>query len=274
MKPSSQSVSQLLPADTVQGWAARYIESSELSHKLAPPAPPERWASETPPGLDPRPGRPAELVQARRGSRTPSNEALSQPERRAMLLHVFHHHELQAAELMCWALLRFPQTPLEFRRGLLKVCLDEIRHMKMYAVHIHRLGAEIGQFRVRDWFWDRIPGVTGPASFLAVMGMGFEAGNLEHANRFAARFREIGDEPGAKLQEKVAEEEVSHVAFASHWFQQLTGELSFERWRAELPPPLTPMVMRSPPLNRPLRRAGGLPEAFIDALETWQIDDA
>jgi len=46
------------------------------------------------------------------------------------------HHELQAAELMCCALLAFSDVELEFSRGLLGVCLDEIRHMNLFREHI------------------------------------------------------------------------------------------------------------------------------------------
>jgi len=55
---------------------------------------------------------------------------------------------------MAWAVLAFPETPREFRAGLVRIEFDEIRHMHLYAEQMTRLGFEIGQFTVRDWFWD------------------------------------------------------------------------------------------------------------------------
>ena len=62
-----------------------------------------------------------------RARKSPGPEAIRVPKRRAELLHTFLHHELQAAELMCWAILAFPETPEAFRLGLLGVARDEIR---------------------------------------------------------------------------------------------------------------------------------------------------
>ncbi len=144
--------------------------------------------------------------------------------------------------------------------------------MRMYAEEIARLGYAIGAFPVRDWFWERVPACPDPASFVAVMGLGFESGNLEHAASFALRFREAGDERGARVQELVAREEVAHVRFGARWFESFTGGLDFDTWRRSLPPPLSPMLMRGRPLNRDARRRAGVPEAFLDALERWQPD--
>src|SRR5215217_5905087 len=109
----------------VETWAERYIVSTELQVKLAPPAPPKEFRVGAPPLRLTAPGRPPELRAARRGERTPKQEALGSPHYRARALHAFLHHELQAAELMCWALLSFSDAELEFRRGLLGICLDE-----------------------------------------------------------------------------------------------------------------------------------------------------
>lgn len=217
-----------------------------------------------------QPGRPPELRVAAHKIKAPRGGALRDPKKRAALLHTFWHHELQAAELMCWAVLAFPDTPVAFKRGLIGICQDEIRHMQLYAAAIEALGCQLGDFAVRDWFWMRVPTAASPAAFLAAMGLGFEAGNLDHTQRFAGLFRSFGDEEGARMQELVASEEVPHVAFAAHWFRRFQGELSFARWQAELPAPLSPMVMRGDPLNRSARASAGLDELFLDTLERWQ----
>lgn len=251
---------------SVEEWARAYITSDSLAWKLAPSAPPDEWsgAVEAPPAS---PGRPSTWVQGKKSPKRP--RSFDTPLKRAKLLHSFFHHELQAAELMCWALLRFPEAPPEFRRGLLRIALDEIRHCRLYADHIESLGHALGEFPIRDWFWDRVPACETPLQFAACMGMGFEAGNLEHSAKFAEAFRLAGDERGADIQHQVGVEEIAHVRFAVRWFRELKGELSFDAWLEELPPPLSPMVMRGVPLHRERRSAAGLDEPFLDALSAW-----
>jgi len=171
---------------------------------------------------------------------------------------------------MCWALLAFADAPRAFRAGLLGIARDEIRHMAMYREHMGKLGAEVGSFEVSDWFWSRVPEARGPAQYVATMGMGFEAGNLDHAGIFAARFLAAGDREGAALQERVREEELPHVRFAVHWFTTFTGESDYRTWRAHLPPPLTPRVMRGDPVSVETRRRAGMAPEFIEAVSRYE----
>ncbi len=252
---------------SVQAWAKAYIESTDLQHKLNPPAPPDDWQEDLPSLRLQQPGRPKELPTLERTARSLGKTSLDQPKQRAKMLHTFLHHELQAAELMGWALLAFPQTPLTFRQGLLNICLDELRHMRMYQQHLQHLGYGVGDFGVRDWFWQRIPQCQTALQFVALMGIGLEGGNLDHSQRFAQSFRQAGDEAGARLQEKVGEEEVMHVAFAVHWFKQWTGGLDFARWQDEIVEPLTPSMLQGKPLNTRARNLAGLDPEFLASLQ-------
>ena len=261
---------QTLLQGTVERWAFDYVSSADLSFKLAPPTPPDVWQDDAELLLLESPGRDGSWKTTRRSPRTPGAAALARPQRRAELLHTFLHHELQAAELMCRSILAYPSTERAFRRGLLQICLDEIRHMAMYEEHLQRLGHRPGDFPVNDWFWSRVPTAADELQFVALMGLGFEGGNLDHTRRFAALFRAAGDEAAAELQERVGEEEIPHVAFAAHWFERWTGGLEFERWCAELPRPLTPLLMRGPTLNLRDRQRAGYTPAFLRELEAWQ----
>ncbi len=257
--------------NTVEHWAAAYILSTELAYKAAPPELPSRW-EETPPSRSFLPGRPPELTVSFERPKPLKLGAMKNPEARARLLHKFWHHELQAAELMCWALLRYSNADQEFRRGLLRICRDEIRHMNLYRAHIEALGFTVGHFPVRDWFWERVPTCQTPVEFVALLGMGLEAANLEHTPRFATWFRTVGDEPGAQLQEQVGREEVAHVRFALRWFEAWTGSSDFDSWTKSLPPPLTPLLLKGKTINRPAREKAGMSDAFIDRLEAWRPD--
>ncbi|UJR85823.1 DUF455 family protein [Sandaracinus amylolyticus] len=255
---------------TVERWAWDYVLSTDLAHKLAPPPVPRAW-EDAPRALRiDAPGRPDELVRADKRAKTPRPEALRDARKRAELLHVFAHHELQAAELMCRALLLFVERDPAFRRGLLRIALDEVRHLAMYDAHLRALGFRFGSFPVRDWFWERVPAAESAESFVAMLGVGFEGANLDHTRRFADAFRAVGDEEGARLQEIVGDEEVPHVRFAVQWLERWSGgALELDAWRARLPAPITPIVMRGRPLDRARRARAGMDEAFVDALDRW-----
>jgi uncharacterized ferritin-like protein (DUF455 family) len=259
----------LPPPGTAERWAWDYIAARVARDKLA--LPPRRLRWETPPMSRrvERPGRPPELSLTNRSPKTPRPGALHVPERRALLVHTFLHHELQAAELMCWAVLTYADAPRAFRRGLMGIASDEIRHLRMYRAHLERLGFAWGDFPVRDWFWERVPRCADAASFVATMGMGFEGGNLDHTTRFAAAFRAAGDERGAALVERVGVEEVAHVRFALRWYRRFTGDEALERWARHLPPPLSPLLMRGRVLDRDRRRKAGMTSRFVDALASY-----
>jgi uncharacterized ferritin-like protein (DUF455 family) len=254
------------PPTDVETWAERYVRSRDLSLKLAPPPVPSRFASNPVALRLSAPGRPPELRLTARAAATPKAEALKDPRYRARTLHTFFHHELQAAELMCWAVLAFVDAELEFRKGLIAICLDEIRHMNLYREHIERLNSTIGEFEVRDWFWERVPTAPSKLAFVALMGMGFEAANLEHAPSFAQRFRAVGDEAGAALQERIAREELAHVGFATRWFKHWTGGCRFDEWLESIPEPISPLLLRGRTLDEAARLRAGMTEEFIRAL--------
>ncbi len=256
------------PSGTVERWAWDYVLADSLQIKLDPPPVRDTWEEAPPIRRLTAPGRPRELRVVAKAKKT---RGLAAPSGRARALHTFFHHELQAAELMAWALLAFPETPREFRAGLVRIALDEIRHMNLYAEHIARLGFAIGQFSVRDWFWQRVPSCENPAAFVATMGLGVESANLEHTASFAARFREAGDEDGAHVQDVIGREEIAHVRFGARWFQTFRStSLDFESWRLALPSPLSPLLMRGKPMNREARRKAGQSETFLDELDAWQ----
>jgi uncharacterized ferritin-like protein (DUF455 family) len=255
-------------AGSVEAWACEYVLATSLRHKLAPPAPPLAFEPQPVNRHLSAPGRPLELRLARRGMEVSSD--LSPPNARAKLLHTFFHHELQAAELMLWALLRFGDAEPAFRAGLLGICRDEIRHMNLYREQIERLGFRLGDFAVRDYFWKRVPTCTSKLAFVSLMGMGLEAANLEHASHFGERLRAAGDDEAAAVQELIGREELAHVRFAVTWFERWTRGQSFDTWRGALPEPLSPLMMRGKSFDRSARLRAGMDEEFVNALERWQ----
>lgn len=275
------AASELPPEATVERWAWDYVVADGWSAKLEPPPIPEHWETDPPVRRIDRPGRGPGFVVTLHGEKSSGKSRLRSEERRARLMHAFMHHELQAAELMAWAVLAFPAMPRSFKRGLLKIVADEIAHMHLYRGWLAKRGVAPGDLPVRDWFWERVPTATDARAFVATIGVGLEGGNLDHAARFAARFRDAGDGEAAAIEEQVGREEIPHVRFALHWFRVLDAEARglaapdhaapadddvFERWRAALPAPLSPLLMRGDPIAREARARAGMGAAFVDAL--------
>lgn len=261
-------IGEAIPA-TVEAWALAYLRSTDLGHKLAPPAPPRAWEDAPPVRRMIRPGRPAELRPANRARRSPKPSGLHEPRLRARILATLHHHELQAAELFLWALLAFPDTPRRFRQGLVAMAMEELVHARLYRERLEAQGAQLRDFEVRDWFWERVPTCPDATAYVALVGLGLEGGNLEHAARYARAFEVGGDPETAAVCRRVADDEERHVRFAARWFRRFTGRLDFASWRAALPPPLTPSVLASLPLAREARSRSGQDQAFLDELEAW-----
>jgi uncharacterized ferritin-like protein (DUF455 family) len=272
----SVELSNTLPsapsAGTLERWASDYVLAQAAHMKLNPPSLADFGEFETDPPVRrlAAPGRPSDWRIVARHARTPSPASLSQPQNRAKRALTFAHHEIQAAELMAWAILAFPKTPRAFRSGLARLVLDEARHARGYVEHAARLGLSLGDHPVRDWFWQRVGGVETPAQFVALLGVGFEGANLDHAERYAGLFRAAGDEALASLQEQIGAEERGHVRFAAFWFEQFAGDLDFGTWTKHLPKPLTPLVLRGTPFARAARLDSGLSLGFVDALQAWK----
>ncbi len=260
---------QAPPAGTKQRWCWDLIHATDLAGKLHPPEDEVAagWESNAPPRRIPAPGRPPEWTIVARHKRSRSLGTLERPEQRARLAHRFFHHEVQATELFAWAVLAFPETPEEFREGLLGLVREEIVHARLYAEHLERLGHQVGDFEVRDWFWQRGGECADPTAFVSFIGLGLEGANLDHNARLAPLVRAAGDNFGAEVLERIAEEEVGHVRFAIRWFEHFTGApLDYDTWCHSLPEPLTPSLFQGDPINRSARRLAGLPEEFVDRL--------
>jgi uncharacterized ferritin-like protein (DUF455 family) len=255
---------------TLERWAEDYVLATDLESKFTLASPPRATMHARESRRLASPGRPSSLVIHPFAEKSPGRDSLRIAARRARLLHTFLHHELQAAELMCWAILAFPDTPASFRNGLAAIARDEVRHMNLYREHIVSLGHCYGEFPVRDWFWERVPNAPTAVHFVATLGLGFEGANLDHTVRWRDRFLDAGDARAAEIQDIVCEEEVPHVRFALHWFRTWTGRDDFAAWSEHLVPPLSPTLMRGKPIRRETRVLAGLSDAFLDELTAWR----
>jgi len=169
------------------------------------------------------PGRPPELhfkSQESAPGDFPGLHHLEQENERGRLLHFFANHELLATELMALALLRFPDAPTSFRRGLLQTLRDEQRHTKLYLKRMKACGIEFGQLPVSGYFWRCVSGMEHPIDYVAGLSLTFEQANLDFCRQFAEGFEKVGDAVTAGLLGGIYQDEIRHVAYGLKWFRR------------------------------------------------------
>jgi uncharacterized ferritin-like protein (DUF455 family) len=252
----------------IRDFALTVVQTEDLGIKLRPasgvltdedPGPPLRLAG---------PGRPPGLGFQRR-IEVPSIEGFKDPAQRPRILHALANHELQAAELFAWALLAFPDTPKDFRRGLLRVLDDEQRHTRMYIARLEDSGARFGDFPVNGYFWGKTESITSPLRFLCAMSLTFENANLDHTLDYAVAARNAGDLKTAAVIERVHLDEIEHVRLGWTWLQVFKeeDESAWDAYRSNLTWPLRPAKAQGKRFHREGREAAGLDAEFIRNLE-------
>jgi uncharacterized ferritin-like protein (DUF455 family) len=220
------------------------------------------------------PGRPTELrfkPQSSGKAEFPGTHELENPRERGRLLHFFANHELLATELMALVLLRFPEAPAAFRRGVLQTLKDEQQHTWLYLQRMRECGVHFGELPVSGFFWRAVSRMETPMDYVAGLSLTFEQANLDFARHFANGFAAIGDDATARLLERIYRDEIGHVAHGLKWFRRWKApdEADWEAFRRQLKFPLSPQRAKGLILNVEGRRAAGLAAEFIDELNVY-----
>jgi len=272
------------PAERI-AFCRRLLAAPDLAGKLAPPngpdpAPPAALPAPTPapepevarPPLRPMRGPGLEMTAG--AARLPRPAALATPRARATALARFAHHELQAAELFAWAILRWPRVPEALANGWLGVLADEQRHARLYLERVEALGWSFASFAPHsDYLWKPVAALDaapdGPSAFLAAMGLTLEQANLDFSALYRDAFAAAGDDRSAAVCAAVFEDEVGHVRLAASWLRRLRREASdAERYRAVVPAPLGLARAKGRRFQTRARERAGLDAAFIEAVRS------
>jgi len=258
----------------VRAFCIRLLANGDLETKLIPPTRPDGslLADTTPgPSLEiEQPVRAAGLELAAGAPALPRPGELGSPAARASCLARFAHHELMAAELFAWALLRWPELPAELRRGWLLALRDEQKHCSLYLERLHAHGSKLDEHVLSPYFWSQAPAIAasphGPRAFLSAMGLTFEQANLDFSLLYRDAFREAGDEASARVCQVIHDEEVAHVALAARWLERLSGpdQSEIERYDETVPFPLSAARAKARRFDIAARRRAGLGDAFIE----------
>ena len=220
------------------------------------------------------PGRPKELQFKATGEARdsfPGTKNLEQTSERGKLLHFFANHELLATELMALVLLRFPDAPAAFRKGVFQTLKDEQEHTQLYLDRMKDCGIHFGELPVSGYFWRSVSVMENPMDYVSSLCLTFEQANLDFARHFAQGFATVGDAATAKLLEKIYRDEIGHVAYVLKWFRRWKNpsESDWEAFCRQLKFPLSPQRAKGITLNVAGRRAAGLDAQFIAELDVF-----
>jgi uncharacterized ferritin-like protein (DUF455 family) len=220
------------------------------------------------------PGRPAELQFKATGEARdsfPGTKNLEQESERGRLLHFFANHELLATELMALVLLKFPDAPAAFRKGVYQTLQDEQEHTQLYLHRMKQCGVHFGELPVSGYFWRSVSVMENPMDYVSSLCLTFEQANLDFARHFAQGFATVGDDATAKLLDKIYRDEIGHVAYGLKWFRRWKNpsESDWEAFCRQLKFPLSPQRAKGITLNVEGRRAAGLDAQFIAELDVF-----
>lgn len=258
----------------IREFAERVLFATTLEEKLADPG---DCTDERPgPAMDvpEAPGRPAELVfrtdQVARAE-PPSLTQLEQERERGRLLHFFANHELLATELMALVLLRFPEAPAAFRRGVLRTLQDEQEHTRLYLRRMAECRITLGELPVSGWFWRCVAPMESPLDYVVSLCLTFEQANLDFARHFGRGFAQVGDADTAALLDRIYHDEIGHVAYGLKWFRRWKqpAESDWQAFCRVLRFPLTPRRAKGFSLNVEGRLAAGFDAEFVAQLDVF-----
>jgi uncharacterized ferritin-like protein (DUF455 family) len=211
-----------------------------------------------------RPARPThpELLPPKRG------KAGSERSRIA-LWHALAHIEFVAIDLALDMAGRFGAEMGEaFVGDFLSVAADEAMHFALLARKLETLGSHYGALPAHDGLWDAANETSGDVlARLAVVPMVLEARGLDVTPMMLERVRGAGDSSGARLLERILDDEIRHVAIGTkHFIAGCEGaaESPEARWKS-----LVKCHFRGslkPPFNDSARRSAGLPREWYGLL--------
>jgi len=255
----------------IEAFAKRVLFSETLKEKLKKIDLP---ITDNSPGLAlvvDEPGRPANLKFAapRKAPAMPKPSSFQENSCLATAHHIMANHELQALEVMARVLLEFPDTPTEFRHGMINIMHDEQRHTLLHSNLSASLGIPFGELPVNCYIWKKSAVFENILDYLACLPLVFEGCNLDHTLEFENYFTNVDASQSAKIMRTIHNDEIQHVAFGWHWLNELKPpELSmWDAWVTHLKWPLRPSKAAGNNFNLQPRLDAGMTMEFVERLQ-------
>ena len=190
---------------------------------------------------------------------------------RGRVFHFFANHELLALELMALALLKFPESPLGFRLGILGTMAEEQQHLRLYLERMQALSVGFGEIEVNNFFWHCLSDMKSPLDYAVGMSMTLEQANLDYCLYYKKIFDTVGDKEGAAVLDTVYRDEISHVRHGVEWFDKLRpkGQSQWQAYTSSLKLPLSPRRAKGLCFEIEGRKKAGLTDDFIERLSLF-----
>ena len=181
------------------------------------------------------------------------------------LWHSLAHIEFVAIDLALDMAGRFgAQMGRAFVGDFLAVAADEAMHFSLIERKLRALGAHYGALPVHDGLWEAAHGTRHDAAArLAVVPMVLEARGLDVTPAMRERVLALGDGHGARILQRILDDEIRHVAAGTKHFVALChsqGQVPEIYWKM--------LVKRhfrgalKPPFNDSARLTAGLSRDF------------
>lgn len=210
--------------------------------------------------LPPDPARPAapELLPP---SRMPKRGRGGSERGRIALWHALAHIEFVAIDLALDMAGRFGAgMGPEFVTDFVNIAADEALHFALLNRHLRSMNTEYGALPAHDGLWQAARETAHDvAARLAVVPMVLEARGLDVTPATLERVKEHGDLRGARILERILDDEIRHVAVGAKHFGAVARKRGkdTESWWVELVRAHFRGALK-PPFNDSARSAAGL----------------
>jgi len=184
---------------------------------------------------------------------------------RIALYHALAHIEFAAIDLALDMAGRFgAEMGREFVSDFLSVAADEAMHFALLDRRLHALGSHYGALPAHDGLWDAAHETRHDVTArLAIVPMVLEARGLDVTPMTIERMRAAGDEAGARILQRILDDEIRHVRFGVNYFEtacRSRGQAPEELWKTSLKRYFRGGL--KPPFNDSAREAAGLSRSF------------
>ncbi|WP_284126275.1 ferritin-like domain-containing protein [Parerythrobacter aestuarii] len=188
---------------------------------------------------------------------------------RIALWHALAHIEFVAIDLALDIVGRFgAQMSRAFTDDFLSVAADEAMHFALLDRKLRTLGSHYGALPAHAGLWQAAEATAHDVTArLAIVPMVLEARGLDVTPATRDRIRAQGDEHGARILQRILDDEIRHVGFGTKHFVasvQSLGESPQYHWKRLVESHFKGAV--KPPFNDSARLEAGLSRDFYDAI--------